>query len=389
MLNPVPGGGEQPEQTMTGVPPLTFISTTDILISYSIDGNLVQSGTPTPGAPIYPQECGDKTENIFDVVAFSENAFESKATIARNGNTIILTATANDAYINQVFLEGSTPQEQYRPSCISVDPETEYTIHLSKAPKCYISWLNDSFLAVANYTRIPASYEPTAYTFTTPVGCTKILLRIGEETTTGNTFQFSDIMIVKGSTTPSSYIPFGYRITPTVNNTQYPIYLSEPLRKIGSYADTVNSDGTVTRWIKKLVLAGTEEWTAGTGGNVNRKFLSNITDYLKNEGNISICSHYPTNASISSIFQAQYGVSFYYPAGGTYRLYIRDDQTLEDFTQWLADEYSAGHPVCVWYALATPTTETITAPTIQTIKGLNTFNVDTTLPPSNVSITYK
>ena len=38
------------------------------------------------------------------------------------------------------------------------------------------------------------------------------------------------------------------------------IILSEPLCKIGDYADSVDSDGIVTRRIKKLVLTGQEAW---------------------------------------------------------------------------------------------------------------------------------
>ena len=61
--------------------------------------------------------------------------------------------------------------------------------------------------------------------------------------------------------------------------------------------------------------------------------------------------------------------------------------TVDEWKQWLADEYTASHPVVVWYVIDEPTTETTTAPTITPASGSNTLSVGTTLAPSEVSIT--
>jgi len=70
---------------------------------------------------------------------------------------------------------------------------------------------------------------------------------------------------------------------------------------------------------------------------------------------------------------------------------------------YLASEYAAGTPVTVWYVLETPTEgivneplykigdyadELTTTTPIPTAKGSNTLTVDTTVQPSEVSITY-
>ena len=52
-----------PVKTLTGVPPLTFKSDGTPLISWSISGNMTQTGTPAPSAPIQPQECGNLVES--------------------------------------------------------------------------------------------------------------------------------------------------------------------------------------------------------------------------------------------------------------------------------------------------------------------------------------
>lgn len=53
------GGGKM--QTLTGIPPISFVSKTGKpLISWSMLGNGEQSGTPTPDAPIMPEFVGKK-----------------------------------------------------------------------------------------------------------------------------------------------------------------------------------------------------------------------------------------------------------------------------------------------------------------------------------------
>ena len=51
-----------------------------------------------------------------------------------------------------------------------------------------------------------------------------------------------------------------YAVPITIAGQTQTVYLSEPLRKIGDYSDTVSSDGTATRRIKKKVLTGSELW---------------------------------------------------------------------------------------------------------------------------------
>ena len=87
-----------------------------------------------------------------------------------------------------------------------------------------------------------------------------------------------------------------------------------------------------------------------------------------------------------------------------FNLYIRntDYTTSSGFKAYLAAQYAAGTPVCVWYVLATPQTttlnepirkigdyaDTVTTNTIPTTSTESTFDVDTTLKPSKVELTY-
>lgn len=51
---------------LTGIPPLSFTADGTPLLDYLISGNMVQTGTPTHDNPIQPQECGERTGNLFD-----------------------------------------------------------------------------------------------------------------------------------------------------------------------------------------------------------------------------------------------------------------------------------------------------------------------------------
>ena len=182
-----------------------------------------------------------------------------------------------------------------------------------------------------------------------------------------------------------------YAITIEIGGTTKTIYLDEPLRKIGDYADTVNQDGTVTRKIAKITLDGTEPW-AYTGGMHKLPFDTqnySPAKYLRELELIAVCSHYTpvTNQAQASINNGE--LTFLVSSSGTNNMYIRDTSYADatEFKAFLAAQAQANTPVCVWYIRATDATETETTPTLVPSKGSNTLSFDTTLQPSYASIT--
>ena len=187
-------------------------------------------------------------------------------------------------------------------------------------------------------------------------------------------------VIIEGSTAPSDYIPYGYKIPILSNGVSYPIYLSEPIRKIGDTVDTVPSTGTATYNIKKLVITGEERWFESNG-----LFYFAPTNFENRS--VVLCTHYPyydgsgTSAPDKSVLTKY---------GGGVSIWIKDSSyaTVTDFTTFLAQEYSNKTPVTVYYVAATPTTESFTAPSIPTSGTAQSFDVSTSLKPSEVSLTY-
>ena len=182
-----------------------------------------------------------------------------------------------------------------------------------------------------------------------------------------------------------------YAIPITVGGSTQTIYLNEPLRKFGDYADTLNSDGTVTRKIAKIVLDGTEP--IGYSGGMHKLSFDaqeyTPPKYLRELELISVCSHYTpiTNQAQASLQNGQ--LTFLVSGSGTNNMYIRDTACSDatEFKAYLAAQHLAGTPVCVWYVRATDGTESVSCPTLTPAKGSNTLTVGTTLQPSDFSIT--
>ena len=187
------------------------------------------------------------------------------------------------------------------------------------------------------------------------------------------------IMVNLGST-PLPYEPY--------NRTTTSVYLGE-----------VQS----TRRIEKLVLTGEEVWYPRTGEPSNVFFIEFYsTNFIMNE---ALCTHY-INQDSGSFNDLEDKHCLVMLSSDNIRSFIgiRDSSfsTVADFKSYLAAQYAAGTPVCVWYVLATPETavvnepirkigdyaDTVSGVSIPTVTGADSFDVLTTLKPSEVSLAY-
>ena len=174
-----------------------------------------------------------------------------------------------------------------------------------------------------------------------------------------------------------------YKIPILSNGVSYPIYLSEPIRKIGDSVDTAPSTGTAARNIRKYEFTGQEQWTESDPSTNTYRAYTAVDANLA--GASGWCSHVPYIIT---------GISYDNEAASVVnsRFFLRLSNTIANditsFKQYLATQYAAGTPVTVWYVLATAQTESFTTPTLPTTGTAEQFNVLTTLAPSEVSLTY-
>ena len=182
-----------------------------------------------------------------------------------------------------------------------------------------------------------------------------------------------------------------YAIPISCGDTQT-VYLAEPLRKIGEYADEISSSDTANRKIGNIVFDGTENgWALFSANGAHQFYIGNIISGSPAvNGSSALSNIAPYGVTAANRADYQYGCYAISSGQGiAFQMYGAASE-LPDVTAWrayLAEMKAAGTPVAAWYILAEPQTEQITAPTITPAKGSSTLTIGTTLQPSSVSIT--
>ena len=210
----------------------------------------------------------------------------------------------------------------------------------------------------------------------------------------GNTVQ-------NGTPTPANPVPVvgvGELETTGEHTGEYKIPISNGQQTTNIY---LGSTQTV-RQIKKVVFDGTEDWQGAD--NTASKYLANITDYKVDSEITCMSTHYSGANNIVSGDLIPNNSACFYRAEYPRYFYLKGSEpiTLADFKAYLAQQYANGTPVTVWYILETETTgvvneplrkigdyaDTVSGITIPTITGKDTVDVETTLKPSEVELTY-
>lgn len=357
--------------------PATVIGDGTPISSYTIKGNMEQNGTPTPSSPIYPSECGERTENLLPSPL--------AATISNNGITVrsdgtgryYVSGTAtNDAYI--VFNIPSflipTSVGTGGSGTLSIFNTKQYATNTVKLEFYYQETLIDSWpLSVLNRT-------VTTYSVMSNKTIDAIGIFVKKDYTVN--VQLSP-EITNNGVLPANYAPYGYKLPLTLGSTTTNIYLGE-----------VQS----TRRIKKLVLDGTEAWYASsnTGVYYTTKSVSLKPIYL-----LGICDRFVYHFvnSVANLAHGEYLIDMM----NKYTWFRNNDiANLQYWKAWLAQQYAAGTPVTIWYILAEPETGIVNEPIrkigdyVDSVSGTNLatsgtaqqFDVGTTLKPSEVDMTY-
>lgn len=181
-----------------------------------------------------------------------------------------------------------------------------------------------------------------------------------------------------------------YAIPIMCGSTTFIAYLNEPIRGIGEfYTDAISkiaefSISGVSRRIRKIVLNGDEDFLRYTSTNP-RAYLE-ITGATIEDGKVSVmCSHYQArpNGSLTTVVGYPSGSIAWRTALNQLTIMDSNIQSLDDFKSFLAQEYSNGTPVTVWYTAQQVQNEIIDFPDIRPVNGLNQLVVGTTLQPQS------
>lgn len=159
------------------------------------------------------------------------------------------------------------------------------------------------------------------------------------------------------------------------------IHLSEPLRKIGDYADYIDyKNKKVVRNIKKLDISGLT-WRTSYEAPHTIYYCVISPNAITDQFN-PLCNILGRAWGITSS-DTNIGVKIYNKNIVRARPNLTNYPTLEDWKNYLAN-----NSVLIYYALATPTEEAIEIPEISTFDGTNVFDTETTIKPSQITVDY-
>ena len=351
-------------QTLTGIPPLSFKSDGSPLVSWSMLGNGQQQGTPTPDNPIQPEFVGVRTANLYD------NNSPDIVRCYYSSDTNTFTPNQNNAFV-----------------VVNVEAGKRYFVEGAKRySSSIIRWCTSSSAPATGVSVVRTGTFSQSDTFvldTNPSENYLSLFLCGDSDYNG----YGTVASAVAANGETLVVDNGYKIPISCAGQTTPVYLGQ--------TQTV-------RRIKKLVLDGTEEWALVGVDYIHGLYIDDapIGNY-----EAQICSHY---AHVNSWAELQntnnsFGIS------SQKRIVIHDEsiRTSANFKSFLQQQYANGTPVTIWYVLETPETAIVNEPlakigtyadelhstdaavTIPTVKGSNTLTVDTTLQPSEMSITYR
>ena len=322
-----------------------------------IYGNSIQNGTPTPTSPVEIESVGEKTANLYN-----------NGDVSFNATKLITLNTPLEAGTYTISLEFDNDNETYSKGLLFYSGETG--------------------AAIGNLSFSKGERSINTVTFDQKIYKLSFYATSKGSTNTGVNATYKNIKIEKGSTA-TSYEPYGYKIPITLSNGSETkttnIYLKEPLRKIGDYADYLDlTNKKVVRNVKELVFNGTENIEKWTSQNVSYGFLYRLKsdDSLKKQ--IPISNYF--KKGISSV-----PVSKDNSVGLNPPLFFGtvDWETVSDFKSWLTEKYNSGDPVLVDYILATPTEESIDVPELPSLTGNVTYTIGTSIKPSSINYTTR
>lgn len=208
--------------------------------------------------------------------------------------------------------------------------------------------------------------------------------------------------------TPTPDAPIMPDFCGTLDGTDWKIPISCAGQTVPLYLGQVQT----VRKIKKYVFTGNEntlQLYTNSAGKIG--FYFEKIDMVINSRTNGFCTHFLSVQSISwegkncVCFGANNAIIYFIFSDAMATQYSITD--LASIKSYLQTQYAAGHPVTIWYVLATEQTGISNEPlckigdyadelnstdagvTIPTVKGSNTLTVDTDLQPSEMSITGK
>ena len=169
------------------------------------------------------------------------------------------------------------------------------------------------------------------------------------------------------------------------------IYLKEPLRKLGDYADEINyAQGQIIRRVGHYTYTGLEEgWLKNattTDGYAAYRIEGLFEPLIGAPNDTAYMTHfnYTTKGATADFSPGEFRFAFNGNNIGSSRVYMATvDKTLEEFIVWVTNTKPT-----IYYPIA-DTPEEINLPVIPTLNGTTIVQIDTAIQPDHIEVVYK
>lgn len=209
------------------------------ITAYTLKGNTVQNGTPTPSNPVEVNGVGVRTAQLLDFNTWANNVYVVRGTKVVSGNSITITSTAATCFTGWNTTE--------YPAAARIPVTEGETIHLTwdtDADDSSSVWIFPNASATGE---VHTAASNKSLDYTVPSGVDYITFRL-DVATANKTITYSNIMFNSGSTA-KPYEPYGYKIPISSGQQTIDIYIGDlPLLKSldGTAVDEI-SNGILTR----------------------------------------------------------------------------------------------------------------------------------------------
>ena len=367
------------------------------VIDYKIYGNSVQDGTPSPDSPVDIVSVGDLVTDtaseyygkynvpvtvtgknllsVKDLYPTTESSAYGLSISQIDDYTLELngTCTISSSYLNFFVRRLIIP--------IKVDTTNKYSLSVK-----YISGTTNNPDNTYNSVYYGKSDSPSGTV--TNWGSIKL---DNTDTSTSNISidknYISQIRILVGNGVSYENYRFQLQIEegetateyePYTSSTQH-IYLDEPLRKVGDYADYIDfKNQKVVRFVKEKTFDGTENFNDAYIASFNRITYPLPHLHLSTSVAMLTRSIWGNTATIwANATNIAFDISYYGVA------------TLDEFKTKLMEWYDDGKPLKMYYILGTQTEESIIVPELTApISSVANISTETEISPSNMDVEY-
>ena len=396
--------------TVSGQPPLAINNSAGVeLLDYKIYGESIQNGTPTPVAPAQIQSVGEKTKNLFNKSKSPTYTNAPHVTIEeiKTGIRLINSAILSEGpYCAEVYAIDKVENIGAKTVNFSTD------VKLVGVPRtaiilgyCDENGENRKTVKTIYPTedgKYTLSMNIDAETYAGQYLCLWLYsIAVQNETAldSGTSVEYSNIMLSIGE---NEYEPYGYRIPIKVSNGTDEIvtniYLNEPLRRIGEYADYIDyANKKVVRKIASQYVNTVQYISAES--TQYRRFLTDIehepllietvngSNAVTTKRGIAISNKFSLSEySYTTLGTHPELIQTYKTTAGVNRVaYTFDDISITTIAQ-AQEKIGNGFEVC--YVMLNEKNEAMEFLELPTLRGTTILNVETTVRPSNIEVTY-